>query len=68
MAMSYGFSRDCANAVRYHERVIAYWATREEAEPQNAFYQQGKMANESARVCLDAGEVNTAERMYRRGR
>lgn len=67
MAMSYGFEGECANAVKYHETVIAYWATREQAEPQNAFYQQGEMANESARVCIDAGELDTAERMYRRG-
>src|SRR5918996_1627688 len=67
MAMSYGFQGDCANAVRYHELVIAYWQTREQAEPQRAFYQQGEMANESARVCLDAGELDVAERMYRRG-
>jgi tetratricopeptide (TPR) repeat protein len=67
MAMSYGFEGDCANAVRYHEMVIAYWQTREQAEPQNAFYQQGEMANESARVCIDAGELAVAERMYRRG-
>jgi tetratricopeptide (TPR) repeat protein len=67
MAMSYGFEGDCANAVKHHEMVIAYWVTREQAEPQNAFYQQGEMANESARVCIDAGELDTAERMYRRG-
>jgi tetratricopeptide (TPR) repeat protein len=68
MAMSYGFIGDCTNAVRYHEMVIAYWVSREAAEPQNAFYQQGEMANESARVCIDSGDLDTAERMYRRGR
>ncbi len=67
MAMSYGFEGDCGNAVRYQEQVIAYWKTREQEEPQNAFYQQGEMANEVARVCLDAGEFDTAERMYRLG-
>lgn len=67
MAMSYGFQGDCAGALRYHEMVIAYWQTREAADPQNAFYQEGEMANESARVCLDAGELDVAERMYRRG-
>jgi tetratricopeptide (TPR) repeat protein len=67
MAMSYGFEGDCANTVRYHEMVIAYWKTREEAEPQNAFYQQGEMANEAARVCIDSDDVDTAERMYRLG-
>lgn len=67
MAMSYAFDGDCANTVKYEELVIAYWVTRERAEPQNAFYQQGEMANEAARVCIDAGDLDTAERMYRRG-
>lgn len=67
MAMSYAFDRDCANAVRYETLVIAYWVTREPAEPQDAFYQQGEMANEAARVCLEAGELDVAERWYRRG-
>jgi tetratricopeptide (TPR) repeat protein len=67
MAMSYAFDADCANAVKYEEMVIAYWVTRETAEPQNAFYQQGEMANEAARVCIDAGELDVAERYYRRG-
>lgn len=67
MAMSYGFTGDCANAVKYEEMVVDYWKTREQAEPQNAFYQQGEMANEAARVCIDAGDLTTAERMYRRG-
>lgn len=67
MAVSYGFAGDCANAVRYHEMVIAYWVTQETAEPQNAFYQEGEMANESARLCIDSGDLNTAECMYRRG-
>src|SRR5688572_33451911 len=61
MAMSYGFEGDCANAVRYEEMVIAYWKTREREEPQNAFYQQGEMAKEAARVCIDAGEVENEE-------
>jgi Flp pilus assembly protein TadD len=67
MAMSYAFDGDCANAQRYEEMVIAYWVTREQAEPQNAFYQQGEMANEGARVCIDAGDLDAAERGYRRG-
>ncbi|MBI2796033.1 MAG: hypothetical protein HYX65_04925 [Gemmatimonadetes bacterium] len=67
MAMSYAFDGDCANAVRLEEQVIAYWVTRESAEPQNAFYQQGEMANEAARVCIDAGHLDIAERYYRRG-
>lgn len=67
MAMSHAFDGDCANTVKYEEMVIAYWKTREREEPQNAFYQQGEMANEAARVCIDAGELNTAEKYYRMG-
>jgi tetratricopeptide (TPR) repeat protein len=67
MAMSYAFDGDCANTVKLEEQVIAYWVTREQAEPQNAFYQQGEMANEAARVCIDAGDIATAEQWYKRG-
>ena len=67
MAMSHGFEGHCAETVRYEEMVIDYWNTREKEEPQNAFYQEGEMANEAARVCIDAGDLVTAERMYRRG-
>ena len=68
MAMSHGFEGHCAETVRYEEMVIDYWKTREKGEPQNAFYQEGEMANEAARICIDAGDLTTAERMYRRGR
>lgn len=67
MAMSYAFDGDCANTVKYESMVIAYWATREQAEPQNAFYQEGEMANEAARVCIDAGDLGAAEQWYRKG-
>lgn len=67
MAMSYAFDGDCANTVKYEEMVIAYWKTREQAEPQNAHYQQGEMANEAARVCIDAGHLDVAEKYYRLG-
>ncbi len=67
MAMSYAFDGDCANTVKYEEMVIDYWKTREQAEPQNAFYQQGEMANEAARICIDVGELDVAETLYRRG-
>jgi tetratricopeptide (TPR) repeat protein len=67
MAMSHGFEGHCAESVRYEEMVIDYWKTREKEEPQNAFYQEGEMANEAARICIDAGDLANAERMYRRG-
>jgi tetratricopeptide (TPR) repeat protein len=65
--MSYGFEGDCANTMRYEQMVIEYWKTREAAEPQNAFYQEGEMANEGARVCVDAGDLDTGEHWYRLG-
>jgi tetratricopeptide (TPR) repeat protein len=67
MAMSYAFDGDCRNTVKYEEMVIAYWKTREREQPQNAFYQQGEMANEAARVCIDVGDLSTAEKYYRMG-
>ena len=67
MAMSWAFAGDCPNTVRYEEQVIDYWKTREQAEPQNAFYQEGEMADEGARVCIDAGDLAAAERWYRTG-
>jgi tetratricopeptide (TPR) repeat protein len=67
MAMSYAFDGDCANTLRYEQMVIDYWKTREQAEPQNAFYQEGEMADEGARVCVDAGDLDAGEKWYRMG-
>lgn len=67
LAMSYGYDGDCAKVIELEEQVIAYWRTRREAEPQNAHYQEGEMANEAARVCIDHGFLDEAERYYRRG-
>jgi tetratricopeptide (TPR) repeat protein len=67
MAMSYAFDGDCRNTLKYEQMVIDYWKTREQAEPQNAFYQEGEMADEGARVCIDAGDLNASEQWYRMG-
>ncbi len=67
MAMSYAFDGDCANTVKYEQLVIAYHVTREASAPQDAFYQQGEMANEAARVCIDNGQLDVAEKWYRTG-
>jgi tetratricopeptide (TPR) repeat protein len=67
MAMSYAFDGNCADTIKYEDMVIAYWKTREAEEPQNAFYQEGEMANEGARVCIDNGQFDIAEEYYRRG-
>ncbi len=67
MAMSYAFDGDCANTLKYEQLAIDYWKTREQAEPQNAFYQEGELADEGARVCIDAGDLDAAEQWYRKG-
>ena len=67
LAISYAFTADCAAAVAIEEKAIDYWKTREQAEPQNAFYQEGEVSNEAARICFDAGDYRAAEQYYRRG-
>jgi tetratricopeptide (TPR) repeat protein len=67
MAMSYAFEGDCRNTVKYEQMVIGYWVAREQAEPQNAFYQEGETADDAARVCLDSGDLETAATWYRKG-
>lgn len=68
MALSWAFENNCGKAVEFLEPVIAYWKTQEQAAPGNAFYQQGEMANEAARICIEAGELGRAFDLYQRGR
>jgi len=68
MAMSWAFDGNCQKAAAYEDMVIDYWKTQEQAAPDRAFYQQGEMANEAARVCLDNGDLNTAYELYKKGR
>ncbi|MEP6714067.1 MAG: tetratricopeptide repeat protein [Terriglobia bacterium] len=67
MAMSWAFEGNCARTVEYERQVMDYWASREAEEPGNAFYQEGEMANEAARVCIDSGDLNAAATWYRKG-
>ena len=61
MAMSYAFDGDCANTVKYEQQVFDYYVSTQDG------YQQGEIADEAARVCIDAGDLDTAERWYRTG-
>ena len=67
MAMSWAFDGNCKKTSEYEDMVIAYWKTQEKDVPERAFYQQGEMANEAARVCLDNGDLNTAHELYKKG-
>lgn len=67
MAMSWAFEGNCNKTVEYEDMVIEYWKTQEKTSPENAFYQQGEMADEAARVCIDSGDLQTAYDLYKRG-
>lgn len=60
--MSYAFEGDCAGSVRFAQQVFDYHVA------DKNFFQQGEIANEVARVCLEAGDIDTAEKWYRTGR
>jgi tetratricopeptide (TPR) repeat protein len=61
MAMSYAFEGDCKKAGAYEQKVFDYWAS------QKKFFEQGETANEAGRVCIDAGDLDAAEKWYRKG-
>lgn len=59
--VSYGFERDCANVVKQDEPVYRQYLDAKD------FNTAGGVANELARLCLDAGNLDVAERWYRLG-
>src|SRR5215469_14788814 len=61
MAMSYAFEGSCKKAVEYEQKVLDYFAGAKD------FFQQGEIADEAARVCIDAGDLDTAFRWYKDG-
>ncbi len=61
MAMSYAFESNCGKAVEYQQQVFDFYASKKD------FFRQGEMANEVARVCLEAGDIDTAEKWYKLG-
>ena len=62
MAMSYGFAGDCKNTAKYDEMVADYYRSINDA------YNVGEMYDEAARVCIDSGDFDTAEKYYKMGR
>jgi tetratricopeptide (TPR) repeat protein len=61
MAMSYAFEGDCANTTKYEMQAFDYYVSAKD------FYQQGEMADEAARVCIDAGDLDAAYKLYKLG-
>jgi tetratricopeptide (TPR) repeat protein len=61
MAMSYAFEDNCAKTVEYEQQVFDFYGGAKN------FFQQGEIADEAARVCLDSGDLDTASQWYRIG-
>jgi tetratricopeptide (TPR) repeat protein len=62
MAMSYAFESDCAGATPYSKQLYDMYLAAKD------FYNAGEMLNELARVCIESGAFDAAERWYRMGR
>ena len=52
MAMSYAFEGNCKKTVEYEQQVFGYYASVKN------FYQQGEIADEAARVCIDSDDLH----------
>ncbi len=61
MAMSYAFEGDCAGAAKYETPLYDQYAAAGDA------FNAGEIANELARICLESGKVDEAEKWYRTG-
>jgi len=61
LAMSYAFEGDCAKTVEYEKQVFDYLGSK------NRYFQQGEIADEAARVCLNSGNLDAAQKWYKTG-
>ena len=61
MAMSWAFDKNCQMTVLYEQKVL------DAAKAKNDFFRAGEIANEEARACLDAGDLETAMVWYKEG-
>src|SRR5258708_1224014 len=61
MAMSWAFEGDCQKTLEHQQQTLDYFVSVKD------FFQQGEIADEGARVCLDAGDWKTALKWYQMG-
>ena len=61
MAMSYAFQANCRKTVEYEQQAFQYYGSVKN------FFQQGEIADEAARVCIDSGDLDTAYKWYETG-
>ena len=62
MALSYGFTGNCKDAVKYDQEAYDLELGLKD------FYNAGEVADELARVCIDSGDLDTAYQWYKIGR
>lgn len=61
MAMSYAFESNCKEAAKYESQLYeTYLAAKD-------FFDAGEIANELARVCIESGDFDTAQKWYQTG-
>lgn len=61
MAMSYAFENNCKEATKYEEPLYQQYLNAKD------FYNAGEIANELARVCIEAGDLEAAAKWYQTG-
>jgi tetratricopeptide (TPR) repeat protein len=61
-AMSYAFEGNCKKTVEHEQEVFEYYGSVKN------FFQQGEIADEAARVCIDTGDLDAASHWYQVGR
>jgi tetratricopeptide (TPR) repeat protein len=61
LAISYAFERNCNKAIEYEQQVFDFHVSAKN------FFQQGEAADEGARICLDAGNLEAAQKWYHMG-
>ncbi len=61
MAMSYAFDGNCKKTVEYEQQVFDFYGSVKN------FFQQGEIADEAARVCIDSGDFDAAYTWYQIG-
>jgi tetratricopeptide (TPR) repeat protein len=61
MAMSYAFEGNCSKAIEYEQQAFDYYGRVKN------FFQQGEIADEAARVCIDSGDLDAAQKWYKIG-
>ena len=61
MAVSYAFESNCPKAVEYEQQVFDYYGSVKN------FFEQGEIADEAARICVDSGVLDAALKWYQIG-